>query len=131
VLNRSIHGGDGADVLIGAAGADSLNGGRGSDRLFGQAGADRFLFDPGGIFMTDAFGIDTIMDFVTGEGDRIVLDKTSFTALASPALFCYDTSTASLSYNQNGSAAGFGSGGLFTTLLAQPSPGASDFVVQP
>ena len=152
--NDSIHGGDGADVLIGAAGADSLNGGRGADRLFGQAGADRFVFDSGATFTTDAFGIDTIIDFVTGEGDRIVLDKTSFTALASaagnglsvPADFslvssaalaatsaariCYDINTAGLYYNQNGSAAGFGGGGLFATFLGQPSLSAADFTIQ-
>lgn len=152
--NDSLHGGDGSDVLIGAGGDDSLNGGRGFDRLFGQAGADRFVFDSGTIFMTAAFGIDTIMDFVTGEADRIVLDKTSFTALTSAAgngvsvpaefssvasstlaatsaaLIVYDTSTAGLYYNQNGAAAGFGSGGQFATLLGKSFLSAGDFIIQ-
>jgi Ca2+-binding RTX toxin-like protein len=152
--NDSLHGGGGGDVLIGAGGADSLNGGQGFDRLFGQAGADRFVFDSGAIFTSGAFGIDTIMDFVTGEADHIVLDKTSFTALTSAAgngfsvpaefssvalstlaatsaaLIVYDTSTGGLYYNQNGNAAGFGIGGQFATLLGHPSLSAADFIIQ-
>ncbi|MBE8986264.1 calcium-binding protein, partial [Nostoc sp. LEGE 12450] len=35
-----------------------------------------------------------------------------------------------LFYNQNGNAAGFGSGGLFATLTGSPTLTASDFVLK-
>lgn len=153
--NDDLHGGGGGDVLIGGGGADLLNGGRGHDRLVGQLGADRFLFDSGAVFTPDAFGIDTLLDFATTtEGDRIVLDKTSFASLASavgsgfsvgwefacvssssaaaasPALIAYDTSTGGLYYNQNGSTSGFGTGGQFASFLGLPLLAASHFTLQ-
>ncbi|WP_292815951.1 MULTISPECIES: hypothetical protein [unclassified Nostoc] len=42
----------------------------------------------------------------------------------------YDAVSGQLLYNQNGSAAGFGSGGLFATLTDAPTFIASDFVLQ-
>lgn len=152
--NDILHGGGGSDVLIGGDGIDWLNGGSGSDRLFGQGNADRFLFDSGAAFRPSAFGIDTLMDFVSADGDRVVLDKTSFTALISAvgngfsvarefanvasiaegasrrALIVYDRSSGGLFYNQNGTASGFGSGGQFASLLGTPSLTAGDFVIQ-
>ena len=61
-----IFGGSGNDSLVGGAGNDVLNGGSGKDILRGGSGNDRFLYDDRG------FGIDTIMDFATG--DRIDLN---------------------------------------------------------
>ncbi|MEH2170200.1 MAG: hypothetical protein V7K41_26825 [Nostoc sp.] len=41
-----------------------------------------------------------------------------------------DAVSGQLFYNQNGSAPGFGSGGLFATLTGTPTLMASDFVLQ-
>lgn len=153
--NDFLHGGGAADVLIGGAGNDTVNGGSGSDRLFGQGDADRFLFDSGSAFSTADFGIDTLMDFSSGELDKVVLDKTSFIALkslagngfstatefaglgsaaeaaTSGALIVYDRSSGGLYYNTNGTTSGFGSGGQFATVLGKPTTfGAGDFLIQ-
>ncbi|WP_229452771.1 hypothetical protein [Nostoc sp. CHAB 5715] len=92
-----------------------------------------------------------IADFNSSEGDKIILDKTTFSAIASTpgtgfskksdfkitssgatstAKIIYDAVSGQLFYNQNGSVAGFGSGGLFATLTGSPTLSASDFVVQ-
>ncbi|MEH1862644.1 MAG: hypothetical protein V7L21_32625 [Nostoc sp.] len=42
----------------------------------------------------------------------------------------YDPLSGQLFYNQNGSTAGFGSGGQFATLTGAPTLTASDFVLQ-
>lgn len=152
--NDTLQGAGGTDVLIGADGIDQLNGGSGFDRLFGQGSADRFLFDSGTAFSTSAFGIDTLMDFSSGVGDKLVLDKSSFTALRSTAgsgfsvatefasvasnaevpgngaLIVYDRSSGSLFYNQNGSSQGLGSGGQFAILLGKHSLSAGNFLIQ-
>ncbi|MEH2165516.1 MAG: hypothetical protein V7K41_02330 [Nostoc sp.] len=90
-------------------------------------------------------------DFNSSQADKIVLDKTIFSAIASiagtgfsnksdfkiisnggtsTAKIIYDAVSGQLFYNQNGSAAGFGSGGLFATLTGAPTLSASDFVVE-
>ena len=61
-------GGAGNDVLKGSDGNDWLYGGEGSDRLYGGDGADTFVLD-----FADIGNIDTIFDFDTAEGDRILL----------------------------------------------------------
>ena len=62
-----LYGDLGDDVLDGGAGNDLLVGGNGSDILTGGAGADRFVAnDPNQ-------GVDTITDYVFGEGDTIDL----------------------------------------------------------
>ncbi len=66
-----MRGGTGNDILIGAAGDDILVGG---------AGADRFLYNINAPFASSAVGVDTISDFNTSQGDKIVLDKTTFNA---------------------------------------------------
>ncbi|MBW4677184.1 MAG: hemolysin, partial [Desmonostoc geniculatum HA4340-LM1] len=48
----------------------------------------------------------------------------------STATIVYDSVSGQLFYNQNGSAAGFGSGGLFATLTGAPTLTASDFLLQ-
>ena len=83
--SERLQGAGGDDVLIGGTGADSLNGGSGHDRLIGQGGSDHYLFDSGASFSAAGFGVDVVMDFARSDNDRLVLDKTSFTALKSTA----------------------------------------------
>lgn len=73
----SLNGGDGNDRLDGGEGDDVLNGGAGIDRLTGGAGADRFVLDT-----LAARSADTISDFKSADGDKIVLDAATFTGLA-------------------------------------------------
>ncbi|HYX15859.1 MAG TPA: hypothetical protein VE944_16130 [Nostoc sp.] len=143
--NDKINGLSGDDLLRGGLGNDTLLGGVGNDILIGGVNADKFVYN------TDGVGVDTITDFNSSEGDKIVLDKTTFSAIISAAGigFCnksdfevttsaatstakivYDSVSGELFYNQNGSAAGFGSGGLFATLTGAPNLTASDFVLQ-
>jgi Ca2+-binding RTX toxin-like protein len=65
--NDLLYGGAGADSLYGGAGSDRLHGGAGDDQLNGGAGADSFLFRQGD-------GSDTIADFSSGQGDRIIIN---------------------------------------------------------
>jgi Ca2+-binding RTX toxin-like protein len=141
-----------SDVLQGGAGDDTLIGGGGNDILTGSMGNDRFLYDTNAAFVASAVGIDTITDFSVGF-DKIVLDKTTFTALiskagngfsvgqefaivgsdaaaaTSSALIVYSSASGSLFYNQNASLAGFGTGAEFATLTGIPVISASDFVI--
>ncbi len=149
--NDYLRGGIGNDTLIGGTGNDTLVGGAGNDVLTGSAGADRFLYNTSAAFNRSTIGVDRISDFNKSQGDKIVLDKTTFGAIASTpgngfsntsdfkitssaatstAKIVYDAVSGQLFYNQNGSAAGFGSGGLFATLTGAPTLTASDFVLQ-
>lgn len=68
--NDLLSGLGGNDELVGAAGSDVLIGGGGSDTLSGGDDADLFVFRgkwSGGTRLA----IDTITDFIRGEGDRI------------------------------------------------------------
>ena len=81
--NDTIYGGQGDDTLIGDDGDGSGNGGEdllfgdrgdddlygdfGDDTLVGGTGADRFFFFTGE-------GVDRIIDFQPGEGDRIAIE---------------------------------------------------------
>ncbi|MEH2388386.1 MAG: choice-of-anchor D domain-containing protein [Nostoc sp.] len=146
-----LRGGTGDDLLIGGVGNDTLVGGQGNDLLVGGQGADSFLYDTNTAFTTATVGIDTIADFNHSQGDKILLSKTTFSALASAggtgfsnasdfqisslgalsnAVIVYDPLSGQLLYNQNGSAAGFGSGGQFAQLTGAPTLTASDFIVQ-
>lgn len=151
--NNTLNGGDGNDTLIGGGGNDILVGGAGNDVLTGGGNNDLFLYNTNTAFRSGAVGIDRITDFVKGS-DKIVLDKTTFTALrslaatgfsiasefavvssdaaaqASAAKIVYNQGTGSLFYNQNGASAGFGSGAQFATLTSNPLLAASDFMIQ-
>ncbi|WP_442950030.1 hypothetical protein [Nostoc sp.] len=149
--NDIINGNSGNDLLRGGKGNDTLIGGRGNDVLIGGIGTDFFIYNSNAEFTTTVVGIDAIADFNSSEGDKIVLDKTTFGALASAAgtgfsnpndfqitnlagtstaKIVYDSVSGQLFYNPQGSAAGFGSGGLFATLTGAPTLTASDFVLQ-
>ena len=149
--NDTINGNSGDDLLRGGAGNDILIGGKGNDTLVGGIGADSFVYDTNAAFTSAAVGIDTIADFNRSGGDKIVLDKTTFGAITSVvgtgfsnasdfqitslgavsnAVIVYDPLTGHLVYNQNGSAAGFGSGGQFAQLTGAPTLTASDFIIQ-
>lgn len=67
-----VYGGDGDDILYGDAGADILEGGAGGDWLYGGAGADQFSYRPEHLLGVGA-GTDTIGDFSSAQGDRILL----------------------------------------------------------
>jgi Ca2+-binding RTX toxin-like protein len=143
------------DTLIGGNGNDTLNGGEGAgtDLLTGGAGSDRFLFDMNRP-LRSSDGFDRITDFVRGT-DKIVLDKSTFTALASGpgsllpsdfelvdsigglqfsnAKIVYHPGSGTLVYNQNGSAPGLltvgGTGGVIAGLDGNPNISLSDFIV--
>jgi Ca2+-binding RTX toxin-like protein len=154
--NDTLIGGSGADMLVGNEGNDSFDGGSGNDVITTGAGSDRILYNTNRSFQTSDIGIDTITDFAVGT-DKIVLDKTTFTALTSaagngfsvPSNFAivgsdaaaatstarivYNSSNGKLFYNSNGSSSGFGSngtGGQFASLTSAPALSATDFVVQ-
>jgi Ca2+-binding RTX toxin-like protein len=145
-LNNTLTGGGGNDQLTGQNGNDRLIGGFGDDLLTGGNGSDNFIFNSSNL------GIDAISDFTSGS-DKIVLSKAIFTALQSiigngfsqPAEFAsvadddlvatssafivYSNSSGSIYYNQNGSAAGLGSGSEFANLLTVPTLIAADFAL--
>jgi Ca2+-binding RTX toxin-like protein len=139
--NDSLLGGDGRDVLSGGDGRDTLNGGRGRDILTGDGGADRFVFDSGAPFNRRDLGIDTITDFTNL--DKIVLSKTTFTALKSfvgeglsaPEDFEVVTSgaaarnsSASVAYNSN-SGTFYYNGDRFAILSGSPVLSVQSFEV--
>jgi Ca2+-binding RTX toxin-like protein len=96
-------------------------------------------------------GNDTISDFRANQQDRIVLSKTTFSAISSQvgtlgaadfavvatdaavgtssAAIVFSQSTRSLFYNENLATADFGNGGSFATLTGISTLSASDFTV--
>jgi Ca2+-binding RTX toxin-like protein len=142
----------GNNRLTGNSGNNTLNGGAGNDTLTGAAGIERFEFKSNRTFVASDFGLDTISDFVVNQ-DKIVLSKTSFAALtsgvgngfsqasnfavvandslvaASNAFIVYSRGTGRLFYNQNGNAAGLGTGANFAALSGNPLLTASNFVL--
>lgn len=150
--NDQLIGGAGSDILRGSDGNDSLTGGSENDSLTGGLGADRFSYSLNRAFSTTSIGIDTITDFVTSQGDQIILDKTVFTAInsnpgsgfstvgdfasvtsnpaTSRAYIVYNSVTGELFYNQNGIATGYGTGGKFVVLPDKPGLIGKDFIIQ-
>ena len=141
--NDTLLGGAGDDLLIGGFGNDSLNGGAGNDTLVGNVGADRFVFDSGAAFNSADLGVDIIQFFSVGI-DTIVLDQTTFGAInntdigivandnaatISNELITYSVATGNLFFNQNGAAAGLGTGDQFATLGNSPVLSAADFQI--
>jgi serralysin len=142
--NNLLNGMAGNDSLLGGLGNDTLVGGSGNDTLTGGGGSDRFQYITGAAFSAIAIGVDRITDFsrIVGNMDKLVLSRktfnagTQFTSVATDALaavnvaqIIFSTSTGNLFYNQNGTAAGLGAGGLFATLSGISSLTASDFAI--
>ncbi|MDZ8082075.1 MAG: calcium-binding protein [Nostoc sp. DcaGUA01] len=145
-------------MLRGGTGNDSLIGSAGNDVLTGGTDADFFVYNTDAAFTSSAVGIDTIADFKKSQGDKIVLDKTTFAISSvagngfsnssdfksigfdlfkvrilegiSSAKIVYDAVNGRLFYNENVTAPGFGSGGQFATLTGAPNLSASDFIIQ-
>ncbi|NES06598.1 MAG: calcium-binding protein [Okeania sp. SIO2F4] len=135
-------------------GRDRLNGSSGNDTLIGGGSIDRFIFNTNEEFQSEDVGIDEITDFSQTQGDIILLDLTTFTAIdsssgtgfriadefaivennqeaaTSDAVIVYNSSNGRLFYNPNGSTASFGSGGRFATLTNTPSLEAEDFFLR-
>jgi Ca2+-binding RTX toxin-like protein len=152
-LNNTITGNAANNILSGSTGNDLLTGGAGNDSLTGGAGSDRFIYNTNAAFTTSAVGRDVLADFSSGT-DKIVLDKTTFTALTSiagngfnvaselavvgndaaaataSALIVYSSGTGNLFYNQNGVTTGLGSGEQFATLSEIPALSVDDFILQ-
>ncbi len=65
--NDHLDGGVGSDYLVGGYGDDLLAGGLSDDIIWGGNGSDTFSF-------SDTDSVDTIKDFSTYQGDKIMLD---------------------------------------------------------
>ncbi len=70
--NDTLLGGAGNDRLIGDFGSDSISGGQGKDQLTGGADVDKFILN----FQNK--GIDTITDFKSAQGDKIIFSAEGF-----------------------------------------------------
>ncbi|MFN6230997.1 MAG: alkaline phosphatase, partial [Dolichospermum sp.] len=149
-LDNRLFGGAGNDALTSGAGNDTLVGGAGNDILTGGLGNDVFSFTGNAAFTSASQGLDTIQDFGIGS-DQILLSKSVFASVTSVigqgfsvanefavvedddlvgtsnGLIVYSSSSGSLYYNQNGAAAGFGTGGEFAILATAPSLNISNF----
>jgi hypothetical protein len=64
------------------------------------------------------------------DGVEFALVTNGTTAEVSTADIVYNQTTGNLFYNQNGAAAGFGTGGRIANLKGNPSLAADDFIVQ-
>ena len=152
--NDILLGGEGDDTLEGGIGRERINGGAGNDQLTGGGSIDRFIFNTNQEFQTEDVGLDTITDFSQTQGDIILLDLTTFTAInselgtgfsiagefttvtddqqaaTSEAVIVYNSQNGNLFYNPNGSETGFGDGGQFATLTNIPLLEAEDFVLR-
>jgi len=152
--NDKLVGNGGNDILNAGDGKDTLTGGSGADKFLYNTNA---AFDNPWGNGTDIgidFNADTITDFTIAQKDKIVLDKTTFTKISSvpgtgfsinsefatvnkdglaatrAADIVYNTLTGGLFYNQNGTAAGFGTGGQFLTLTNKPVLTENQFLIQ-
>jgi serralysin len=71
--NDQLLGGNGDDTLTGGNGTDQLTGNVGADKLTGGADADTFFFLSVKDSTVASTGRDTIVDFSSGQGDKIDL----------------------------------------------------------
>lgn len=151
--NDCLNGGAGDDTLIGGGGNDRLLGGPGNDYLTGNSGADRFIFNSGRNFVRTDLGVDRITDFSVTDGDKIILNRRTFTAISSQAGtgfsvlgefrrvssdtaarsssadIIYNINNGKLFYNPDGSTPGFAGGGVFAILTNLPNLQAKDFIL--
>jgi Ca2+-binding RTX toxin-like protein len=159
VGNDTLLGGADDDIVVGNSGNDLINGGKGNDILNGGIGMDSFVFNSNTAFSSADLGIDLLEEFSPAtnyhDGDRLILDKTTFTQLtfsaelgfglkaqefaivssdsaaaSSSAFITYNSVNGKLFYNQNGSSSGFGSGAQFATLSGSPVLSVQSFALQ-
>ena len=135
-----IDGGDGNDVIDGGEGNDIIRGGIGNDIVTGGSGSDSFVFD------SPTEGIDTIEDFDSREGDRLVISAEGFgggltpnavleesqfvlgtEALDSDDRFIYDPTTGNLFFDPDGT--GDTPQQLIATLTGAPTLSAADIFI--
>jgi Ca2+-binding RTX toxin-like protein len=127
-------GNTGNNIIIGNMGNNVLDGKQGADTLSGLGGADTFYFSTKASLVSGS--ATHITDFNVSEKDLIKVNGAAFgidsktnpaiakiadskdldVAMGSSSTFVYDSSTGNLYWNQNGSAAGAGSGGVFAVL---------------
>lgn len=82
-----LHGGADNDWLEGNLSNDTLVGGIGNDTLTGGGGSDTFVF-------SSSQGVDTVKDFLSGEGDRVsIASGTNGITTAAAALSHLSTDT--------------------------------------
>ncbi|HBY75695.1 MAG TPA: type I secretion protein, partial [Cyanobacteria bacterium UBA11148] len=138
-LNNIINGNNYNNYLSGGDGNDTLVGGFGNDILTGGTDADKFVFN------SRNEGIDTITDFISQQGDKLLvsasgfggglslgaLSSSQFTigAAASDASdrFIYNSFTGGLFFDSDGT--GTSSQVQFAKLSTGLNLIASDFVV--
>jgi Ca2+-binding RTX toxin-like protein len=140
-----LNGSTGDDFITGLGKNDVLIGGIGRDKIKGGKGKDRFVFDINTAFDASLMGKDRLIDFKTGQ-DKIVLDRTTFTALRgkrlkfasvktvqqakkSPSQITYVRGRGDLFYNPNGTAPGFGTGGQFADFRNGTGLAPRDFSI--
>jgi uncharacterized repeat protein (TIGR01451 family) len=138
--NDILDGLDGNDVLDGGDGNDILRGSSGNDTLTGGAGSDNFAFG------RPTEGVETIEDFDSSEGDRLVVSAAGFgggltpdtvleesqfvlgtTAADSDDRFIYDPGTGNLFFDPDGT--GDAPQQQIATLTGAPSLSAEDIFV--
>ncbi|WP_137680176.1 M10 family metallopeptidase C-terminal domain-containing protein [Aurantiacibacter suaedae] len=125
---------------IGGAGNDIIVGNAASNELIGGQGADRFCF----LHAPDWDAIDSILDFSTGEGDKIALSTEAFAALAGLSdlaeefaylgaddpqggTILYDQASGDLHYDASGTGS---TGVVFANLATRPTDlSAADFLL--
>jgi Ca2+-binding RTX toxin-like protein len=137
--NDTINGDDGNDALYGGAGYDDLYGGNGNDSLTGGSGDDWFFF----VTTPSATNTDTITDFTSADGDKLIFSKSIFAGLSGADLgdlssnafwsgagvttahdaddrFIYNTTTGALYYDADGNASG--SAAVLVAMLGATTP---------
>lgn len=73
----NVDSGQGDDIIITGGGNDILRGDIGNDRMTGNGGADTFVFRLG-----DSINGDTITDFNSADGDKIIIEAQKGNALS-------------------------------------------------
>jgi Ca2+-binding RTX toxin-like protein len=139
--NDYLFGNEGNDYIIGGDGSDNLVGSWGNDILTGGAGSDRFVLENYYWNSFGEMGVDVITDFSSGQDkiqlygfDGVTFGSFSFAsvtsdqqAATSDATIVYNSTSGSLSYNQDRATDGFGAGGQFATLSPNLTLTANDF----
>lgn len=138
--NDRIDGGLGNDILRGQDGNDLLIGGGGNDTLVGGTGADRFQLDA-----VDG-NSDTISDFSSAAGDRILVSLSEFetdlslgeisadqfvigaAATSADNRFVYNSGNGVLSFDADGSGTEFGQVQI-ARLASAPTLSSSDISI--